>query len=76
MESLGETPPPDAAVSPQRAPHVSAASDDVATCAAEGGELARLRANPSRAAALAFAADMRCRRLKPQAQRLLESLSD
>jgi len=74
MESLGEAPPADAA---QRAPRLSAAAtDDAAICAQEGGELTRLRANPSRDAALAFAEDLRCRALKPQAERLLESLSD
>ena len=71
-ESLGETVPVGNA---QRAPKLgSTAEEDAAACATESGELAELRANPSRTAALAFAAGLRCRALKPQAERLLESL--
>jgi len=72
MESLGETVPANNA---QRAPKLApTAAEDAAACATESGELAQLRANPSRTAALAFSAGLRCRALKPQAERLLESL--
>jgi uncharacterized caspase-like protein len=72
MESLGEIAPANNA---QRAPKLGpTAAEDAAACATESGELSQLRANPSRTAALAFAAGLRCRALKPQAERLLESL--
>ncbi len=77
MESLGEPTPPTATGTSERGPKLSAAAtDDPAICNAESGALAHLRANPSRDAAQSFAADLRCRRLRPQAERLLESLSD
>jgi hypothetical protein len=77
LESLGEAPAPSPTAAAQRAPRLSAAAtDDAAVCAEENGELTHLRANPSRDAARTFAEDLRCRALRPQAQRLLESLSD
>ena len=49
---------------------------DAAACEREKEELARLRANPDRRDAKRFAQGMTCEALKPQAARLLESLTD
>ena len=49
---------------------------DPAACERETEELNRLRANPNRRAAERFARGMTCEALKPQAARLLESLTD
>ena len=49
---------------------------DPAACEREKEELARLRANPDRRDAERFARAMTCESLKPQAARLLESLTD
>ena len=57
------------------APGDSAAADPTA-CEREKEELARLRANPDRRDAERFARAMTCEALKPQAARLLESLTD
>ncbi|HEY1779991.1 MAG TPA: caspase family protein [Roseiarcus sp.] len=57
------------------APGDSPAADPSA-CEREKDELARLRANPDRRDAERFARAMTCAALKPQAARLLESLTD
>ena len=79
LESLGLA-RPSAATSSQRAvaPMAGPAPgpDSAADCAAENSELSRLRAHPDRKATLDFAGAMRCRALKPQLARLLESLGD
>ena len=49
---------------------------DPAACEREKEELARIRANPDRRDAERFARAMTCEALKPQAARLLESLTD
>jgi hypothetical protein len=74
-ESLGVAPP--AAEGSQRAVALRPAPEtSAAICEAEGGQLSRLRAHPDRKATLDFADAMRCRALKPQVARLLESLGD
>ena len=57
------------------APGDSPAADPTA-CEREKEELARIRANPDRRNAERFARAMTCAALKPQAARLLESLTD
>ena len=57
------------------APGDSPAADPTA-CEREKEELARIRANPDRRDAERFARAMTCEALKPQAARLLESLTD
>ena len=57
------------------APGDSPAADPTA-CEREKEDLARLRANPNRRDAERFARAMTCEALKPQAARLLESLTD
>jgi hypothetical protein len=49
---------------------------DGAVCDREKEELSRLRANPDRGAAERFTRNMTCGALKPQAARLLESLTN
>jgi uncharacterized caspase-like protein len=73
LESLGEAP-----TGSQRAIEVAPAppEDLVTTCAAEAGELTRLRANPDLNATRAFSAALRCKALAPQTARLLESLGN
>jgi uncharacterized caspase-like protein len=73
LESLGEAP-----TGSGRAIEVapSPPEDTGAACAAEAGELARLRANPDLNATRAFSAALRCKALAPQTARLLESLSE
>jgi uncharacterized caspase-like protein len=79
LESLGLA-RPSAATSSQRAvaPMAGPAPgpDSAADCAAENSELSRLRAHPDRKATLDFSGAMRCRALKPQVARLLESLGE
>ena len=67
--------PPRANVRAVVAPGDSAPADPSA-CAREKEELDRLRANPVRRDAERFARGMSCAELKPQAARLLESLTD
>ena len=79
-ESLGVAPPP-ATTSSQRAlalrpAPASGPQNDAAVCEAEVGQLQRLRAHPDRNATLVFAEAMRCKALKPQVARLMESLGD
>ena len=73
LESLGEAP-----TGSQRAIEVapSPPEDLAAACAAEAGELARLRASPDLKATRAFSAALRCKALAPQTARLLESLGN
>jgi uncharacterized caspase-like protein len=52
------------------------ASSDSGACDREKGDLERLRANPDRRDAERFAKGMTCAALKPQAARLLESLTN
>ena len=75
MESLGLAPTPQSQVATAAVGEKSAtvAPQD---CKQAAAELARLRANPDRAAAVRFAHDLKCDDLKPQAARLLESLGD
>ena len=78
MESLGVAVPPtqmttQRALAPMQG---SAPGRQAADCTTETEELARLRAQPDRKAARAFAAQLRCVALKPQAERLVESLGD
>jgi hypothetical protein len=49
---------------------------DATACEREKEELSRLRANPDRREAERFTRGMTCAALKPQAARLLESLTD
>jgi Caspase domain len=49
-------------------------ADNVQTCKRDGDELARIRANPDREAALRFTKELKCEDLRAQAARLLESL--
>jgi hypothetical protein len=76
MESLG----PDAAkAEADRSVEAaaSAASADIAqVCKHDADELARIRANPDRAAAVRFARDLKCDDLKAQAARLLDSFGN
>ena len=76
MESLGLTPtqPPQGQMATAAVGEKSAAIPE--DCKRATAELARLRANPDRAAAARFAHDLKCDDLKPQAARLLESLGD
>ena len=78
MESLGLAPPPLPATASQRAiaplPKAVPSNADDAACAAERGELQKLRSHPDRTATIAFAAALRCKALAPQVARLLESL--
>ena len=67
-------PVPGAAPPPAAAPRTYSAEERQALCSAESAKLSHLRANPTRDAAAAFAAAMRCEVLKPQVARLLESL--
>ncbi len=79
MESLGVAPPPAASSSHRAvAPPASTAvaESDATACASESDELSRLRAHPNRKTTLAFAEVMRCKALKPQVARLLESLGN
>ncbi|MBV9908292.1 MAG: caspase family protein, partial [Hyphomicrobiales bacterium] len=50
--------------------------EDPGACQREKEELDRLRANPDRRDAERFAKGITCAALKPQAARLLESLTD
>jgi len=82
MESLNLTPDNASAAAPKAndvravvAPGDSAPADPAA-CEREQEELNRLRANPNRRDAERFARGMTCEALKPQAARLLESLTD
>jgi uncharacterized caspase-like protein len=82
MESLNLTPDNASAALPKGndvravvAPGDSAPADPAA-CEREQEELNRLRANPNRRDAERFAHVMTCEALKPQAGRLLESLTD
>jgi hypothetical protein len=57
-------------------PPRTAASDDAQACQRDGAELARIRANPDRAAAIRFMRELKCEDLHAQAARLLESVGD
>jgi hypothetical protein len=72
MESVGEPQSP-----PTKTPQPDAAARPIASgsCDTEIAELAKLRANPDRKEAQAFASRLTCAVLRPQAQRLLESLA-
>ena len=71
LESVGAQSPPPKTAEPVARPH-PAASD---SCASEMAALSKLRANPDRKEAKAFADSLTCGALRPQAQRLLESLA-
>ena len=72
MESVGAPQSP-----PTKSAEVGARPRPEASggCDSEMAELARLRANPDRKEAQAFADALTCAALRPQAQRLLESLA-
>ena len=55
---------------------LNAAADPSGACRHEAEELNRIRANPQRREAEDFTRDMKCDLLKPQARRLLESVSE
>jgi hypothetical protein len=55
---------------------LNAAADPSGACRRETEELSRIRTNPNRREAEGFARDMTCEALRPQAARLLESLTD
>jgi uncharacterized caspase-like protein len=85
MESLGASPTPatqSASLAPQpqsrgvAQPAVKAAGqeDDAQTCKRDADDLARIRAHPSREAAVRFADGLKCESLRSQAARLLESV--
>ncbi|MGO9419949.1 hypothetical protein [Roseiarcus sp.] len=52
------------------------AAGPTAACQGEAEELSRIRTNPNRREAESFAREMTCDALKPQAERLLESLAE
>ena len=52
------------------------APDDPQACKRDAAELARIRANPDRAAAIRFMRELKCADLHAQAARLLESVGD
>jgi hypothetical protein len=52
------------------------AADPSGACRREAEDLKRIRSNPDRREAEVFARDVKCDTLKPQAARLLESLSE
>ena len=55
---------------------LNVAADPSGVCRQETEELSRIRANPNRHEAEGFARDMTCEALRPQAARLLESLTE
>ena len=60
---------------PQPAPVVREAVDPQVACSRDEQRLARLRAEPSKDAITRFQNELSCTRLRPQLQRLLESVS-
>jgi hypothetical protein len=58
----------------QQMPRSTAGSSDVQACARDAAQLARLRANPDPDQAAQFSRNLVCEDLRPQVQRLLESL--
>ena len=76
MESLGVAPPAEASSAKRAVAAPPTPEGREADCASESAELLRLRTRASRKATLAFAEGLRCKSLKPQVARLLESLSD
>ena len=72
MESVGAPPSPSTKSAETDARPRPAASGN---CDAEIAKLAKLRANPDRKEAQSFADSLTCATLRPQAQRLLESLT-
>jgi hypothetical protein len=61
---------------PIDAPLRASAPDDTQACQRDAAELARIRANPDRAAAVRFMRELKCQDLHAQAARLLESIGD
>jgi hypothetical protein len=55
---------------------LNVAADPSGACRRETEELSRIRANPNRREAEGFARDLTCQALRPQAARLLESLTE
>jgi hypothetical protein len=55
---------------------LNVAADPSGACRREAEELSRIRTNPNRRDAEGFARDMTCEALRPQAARLLESLTE
>jgi hypothetical protein len=55
---------------------LNVAADPSGACRREAEELSRIRTNPNRREAEGFARDMTCEALRPQAARLLESLTE
>jgi hypothetical protein len=55
---------------------LNVAADPSGACRREAEELSRIRTNPNRREAEGFARDMTCETLRPQAARLLESLTE
>ncbi|HXW27275.1 MAG TPA: caspase family protein [Xanthobacteraceae bacterium] len=78
LKGLREAPPgPQAKVEPSRPerPQAKAEPDQQEhSCAREEERLARLRANPTRDEVVRFAREVRCADLRPQVNRLLESV--
>jgi hypothetical protein len=58
----------------QQLPRSTAGNSDVQACARDAAQLARLRANPDPDQATQFSRNLVCEDLRPQVQRLLESL--
>jgi hypothetical protein len=61
---------------PKPGPTGANASDEGQACQRDAVELARIRANPDRAAAIRFMRELKCEDLHAQAARLLESVGD
>jgi len=74
MESLGTENRADQRSAALEAPSKREASDRVEICKRESGKLSRLRADPIRENAARFAHDLKCEDLRPQVERLMESL--
>ena len=76
MESLGIEPTNDQKAQSAGALPSAKPVDIAAICKREADELARIRANPQRDAAVRFAHDLQCEDLKAQTARLLESVAE
>ena len=74
MESLGMEIPDDQKSAALEAPTKGEPSDREQICKRESEELSRLRANPIRENAVRFARDLKCEDLRPQVERVMESL--
>ncbi|MGO8798008.1 MAG: caspase domain-containing protein [Roseiarcus sp.] len=76
LESLGAPGQPSELAAAPASRGIAQIPEDAQACRRDAVELARLRANPDRAAAVRFMRELKCENLHPQAARLLESLGD